>query len=48
MLGKAINLILGFFGFKIQKRLNKSVLKDSFIKRYNNCKKLSSKKIEFF
>ncbi len=48
MIRKAINLILGLFGFKIQKKINRSILKDSFIKRYNDSKKISSKKIEFF
>lgn len=43
-----INYFLGILGFKITKKLNHSILKKSFLKRFESCKNLSSKKIEFF
>ena len=48
MIGNAINFFLGVLGFKIQKKLNYTILKKSFLERYELCKHLSSKKIEFF
>ena len=43
-----IQLFLGKFGFKIQKKLNKEALNGLFLKRFEDSKKFTSKKIEFF
>ena len=40
-----IQLFLGKFGFKIQKKLNKESLNGLFLKRFEDSKKFTSKKI---
>ena len=48
MMQNTINYFLGILGFKIAKKLNQSILKKSFLERFESCKNLSSKKVEFF
>ena len=48
MIQNAINFFLDILGFKIQKKLNQTILKKSFLRRFESSKVLSSKKIEFF
>lgn len=43
-----IQLFLGKFGLKIQKKLNNESLNALFLKRFEDSEKFSSKKIEFF
>ena len=48
MIQNTINYFLGILGFKIAKKLNHSILKKTFLERFESCKNLSSKKVEFF